>query len=117
MMPDGWAGYVVEDLDMAILRVYGPNYNTDSSGKLMMMETKYRFAQMDTAQIRTFRTMHRLMRLGDPNRKRYLGFYVVQYTEQNWWHSDFTVNACPLTREQFHRFLALEDIGIPSLFD
>ena len=115
-MPDGFAGFVTEDVDLMVLRVFGSNYDTDTTGQLMLVEKKFRSAWLNKAQEYTFGLMHRLLRAGDQG-QRYRGFYVLQYSAEDWDRSQFRVNGQLITRDEFHRFLALEDIGIPSLFD
>lgn len=121
-MPTAQEGYVVEDLDLA-LRVYQPNkptpfnFQTDAEGKLRLIELKYGKAWITPGQQRTFGLIDKLMRLGDPNKERYLGYFVVQYSAEDWEHSMFKINGKPVDRDTFHRFLMFEDVGICGLFD
>jgi len=106
-LPAGNQGYVAEDLDL-MLRVYGHEFNTDATGRFAECELKFGNATLDYAQIRTFRLRHTIMRKGDPERERYQGFYLIQYTDSNWDKALFTVNGCPLNRSSFLRFMMLD---------
>lgn len=121
-MPPSSQGYVVEDLDL-VLRAYNPgksgrfDFQTDADGKFRLVELKYGNAWIGGAQQRTFRLMDRLMRKGDPDKQRYLGYFVIQYSAEDWEHSKFKINRKEVDRETFHRFLMFEDVGICGLFD
>lgn len=115
-MPNGRAGYVVEDLDL-VPRVYGPNYNEDDIGKFMLLELKYTSSWIGVAQQKTFGLIHRVCRAGDPARRRYLGYYVINYDNEDWDQATICINRQPVTMDQFREFMQLKDIGIKSLFD
>ena len=121
-MPSSSDGYVVEDLDL-VIRAFQPSrpskfqFQTDDEGKFRLIELKYGNAWITNGQRRTFGLMDRLMRVGDPDRKRYLGYFVVQYSHEDWNLADFRINGKQVTRDVFHRFLLFEDIGILGLFD
>ena len=121
-MPSSSDGYVVEDLDLAI-RVYQPsakarfNFQTDDDGKFRLIELKYKNAWITNGQRRLFGLMDRQGASGDPSGKRYLGYFIVQYSAEDWERSSFRINGKPIDRETFHRFLMFEDIGINGFFD
>lgn len=76
--PTGQQGMVIEDLDM-IIRVFSDNFGTDEEGRLVLLEWKFGTAKIDTAQIKTFSLMDKMMRNGD-KQGRYAGFWLVNYT-------------------------------------
>lgn len=78
LLPKGTEGCVIEDLDL-IIRHYGPKYQLDAKGRVMLIEHKFPTHYLGRAQENTFGLIHELMRLGDPKRKRYLGYYVLQF--------------------------------------
>jgi hypothetical protein len=114
-LPTGAEGCVVEDLDL-VIRLHGPRYGTDATGKLMLVELKFGNACLDWAQQWTFRLMHQLLRDKDPSRERYLGYFVVNYDNLDWSVANFRVNGKPLTVEQFLAFLQGDIEDIPSLW-
>lgn len=103
-MPSGPQGFVVEDLDL-VPRVYGPSYGTDEKGKFALMELKYGRAQPARAQINTFGLIDGLLKNGDPQRKRYRGYHVLNYTNEDWARSEFMLNGKPITLDKLARFL------------
>jgi hypothetical protein len=113
-LPAGSAGFVAEDLDL-VIRHYGATYNLDDTGRLMLCELKYGRAPIDYAQRRTFGLLHQLLRQADPNRDRYLGFFVIHYDHPDWSLARFTVNGMPRTHAQFLDVLQGETAGIPGL--
>lgn len=114
--PSGADGYVVEDLDV-VLRTYGTRFRSDDTGRVMLIELKYHPHWIGPAQQRTFGLIHQLMRKGDPDRERYLGYYVVWHDNSDWEASNFWINRKPVDRQIFHRFLSFEDVGIPGLWE
>jgi len=110
--PQGSQGYVVEDLDL-LVRGYGPRYGTDAKGRFMECELKFYPRNIGPAQKRTFGLRDEMMRRGDPDGERYLGFYVVQYDNEDWDLSKFWVNGLPMTRDEFHKFIDLD----PDMLD
>lgn len=75
---------MVEDLDL-VVRLYGPNFGTDDTGKFMLIELKYGDASPDTAQQKTFGLIDKMLRLANPLvGNRYLGYHVLNYTDENW---------------------------------
>jgi hypothetical protein len=76
-LPEGSQGMVVEDLDL-VIRHYGNSYRLDGKGRLMLVEQKHPPAWIEYAQEKTFGLIHQLIRAGDPDKKRYLGYYVLQ---------------------------------------
>lgn len=114
-MPTPRDGFVVEDLDL-LLRCYGPNYHTDDKGCFMLVEVKYGNADLGHAQRRTFGLINQLLRLADPKRERYMGFYLIQYSDPDWSYADFKINRRPVTGEQFTSFLNFE-YSPPTYFE
>jgi len=116
--PTGAQGYVVEDLDL-VLRVYGKGYGTDGDGKFALIELKFGESWIRYAQIKTFGQVHKTLRDGD-KQNRYVGFFVIQYSDEDWEKAEFSVNKTALSRDEFDLFLSLdasvvEKVG--SLFD
>ncbi|HFB06890.1 MAG TPA: hypothetical protein ENJ92_00435 [Chloroflexi bacterium] len=105
--PEGNKGYVVEDLDL-VLRVYGKRYDTDAVGKFILVELKYGNAWIGYAQQKTFGLIDSVLRKGDPTGERYLGYYVVQYDDEDWERANFKVNRVALSEDEFLRFLQLD---------
>ena len=115
--PGPGEGYVVEDLDL-ILKIYGSKWNTDKMGRFMLIELKFDDAWINYAQQETFRSIHHLLRKADPEAKRYLGYFVIQYSDEDWEQADFRINRKAVTREQFLSFLHFNFDGliIPDVF-
>lgn len=114
-LPHARDGYVVEDLDL-VVRVYGNQFKTDSKGQYMLIELKYGSAQLGVAQVKTFSLIDSQLRQADPDGVRYKGYYVVNYTNEDWDDSSFKINGRAVTFETFYRFMMFEDVGIESLF-
>lgn len=91
------------------MRVYGNQYRTDGKGKVILIELKFGDARLDVAQERTFGLINSILRQGDPNEHRYRGYYLVQYTHEDWDQAAFSVNGVPLSRQDFIAFLQLDD--------
>lgn len=100
-MPSGKDGFVIEELDwnlvvpedaqLLIVRKYGERYGLDGTGEFLIAEFKHRpdlMTHLDEAQKRTFGLIDEQCRLGDDMReklsqpRRYGGFFVVAYDEQ-----------------------------------
>jgi hypothetical protein len=121
--PHGTRGYVVEDLDL-IIRVYSSHYQTDARGKFVLIELKFANAWLTTGQIRTFFQMDQLWRKADPERQRYIGFYVINHltkTVQDMEVIDsergFKINGShTISEAELLEFLDL-DTRVPGLFD
>jgi len=112
--PSGKEGYVVEDLDL-VLRIFGANFHTDATGKFILIELKFKNAWIGPAQKRTFSLINSLLRQGDPERKRYLGYYVVQYDNEDWDKASFRINRVKVTCEEFDKFSNLDSDFLSSL--
>lgn len=107
--PSGSQGCIVEDLDL-VLRVYGINFHTDATGKLMLIELKFGNAWIGTSKIKTFGLLDSLCRIADPDRLRYLGYYVVQYDNEDWDTANFRINRTSVTHKEFvNKFLDFDD--------
>jgi hypothetical protein len=117
-LPGGREGCVIEDLDL-IIRLYGKQFNTDDDGKFYLFELKFGNARIGIAQQKTFGLIHRLLRMADPRRERYLGYYVINYDNEDWEYANFSVNGVKLSREEFLNFLQNKNVGekgtIPNL--
>lgn len=77
----GWgngSGVVLLDVDL-VHRCYGPDFLSDSTGRVMLMELKYGSAELTGGQWNTFQLIDRLISAGDPLGMRYGGFWRVQY--------------------------------------
>ena len=107
-------GYVVEDLDM-LIRGFGPRFQTDDLGKFVEIELKFGRKWLTYGQLKTFGLRDRLMRQGDPAGKHYLGFYVINYSDDDWKVSDFWINRKAVGKTGLDKFLLLQDIGVPPL--
>jgi hypothetical protein len=103
-MPHASEGYVVEDIDL-VLRAYGANYYTDAEGIFMLIELKFGNAWVGTAQQRTFGMIHKLLRKADPEARRYLGYFVIQYDNEDWDKANFKINGVEVDREKFWAFM------------
>ena len=107
-MPAGSEGYVVEDLDL-VLRVYGPGWGTDSVGKFMLLELKFGKASIGAAQRKTFGLMDSLIKTSPLAPGRYLGYFVVNYSDEDWGVASFIINGVPLTRPEWLAFVRFDD--------
>lgn len=103
-MPSGDKGYVVEDLDL-VIRLFGSSYRLDSKGAFALIELKFNQADLEFAQKKTFGLIDEVARLGDPQRKRYLGYFLIQYSNEDWNKSSFWLNYNPISKEELFIFL------------
>lgn len=118
-MPNGKFGFVVEDVDL-VIRWYGENFKQDATGAFMLVELKFGDAELGIAQNKTFGLMDRLLRLADPKKDRYLGYFLLQYSDEDWDKATFKINRDEVTRQQFESFLKCEyrpasyfELGLP----
>lgn len=103
--PRGSDGLVAEDLDL-VIRHFGSNYGTDAKGRLMLIEQKHAGYGIGTAQQKTFGLIDELLRRGDPDGQRYLGYYLLNCVFDGMQPVfPVTVNGQELDREQFHEWL------------
>ena len=102
-LPHPKEGMVVEDLDV-VLRVYGEKFNTDDDGKFMLVELKKYSAYIGHAQWMTYGLINRLL-VSSLESYRYQGYYVVQYTVDNWDVSQFWINKERIYLPEFKEFL------------
>ena len=106
-MPAGPEGWVAEDLDLIVRRYT----SSDPVGRFMLVELKYGEAGLGKAQFMTFGLMDGLLRTADPQGKRYLGYYLLNYPESEWEGcSGFRVNGIPLAIQGLKKWLAMEVI-------
>ena len=114
VQPTGPQGYVVEDLDL-VLRVYGPNFSSDVTGRFLLAELKYGKAWINHAQKMTFGLVHSLLREADPHMERYLGYYMVQYDNEDWHVASFRINGIEVGAEDWTRFRNLDPEFLANL--
>jgi len=105
--PHGDQGYVVEDLDL-VLRVYSGKYGTDSKGCFMLCELKFYPYAPGYAQRKTFGLMDELLKAADPDGKRYIGYFLIQYDDEDWDLSCFWVNGISMEQDEFLRFTSFD---------
>jgi len=99
--PDGSAGFVAEDLDL-VTRVYGSAYKSDMAGMFRLIELKHKHYGMDKSQHKTFGLIDALLRMGNPEKDRYDGYYLIQTDSDDWERCGvFFVNHTLLTKEEF----------------
>lgn len=104
-VPPGTAGYVFEDLDLVARRFWGE----DPIGKFMLVEMKYKDTPLGKAQKRTFGLINGLLRSADLDRRRYIGYYLIQYPDPDPNKCDHVnVNGQQLTMEEFIKWLKFE---------
>lgn len=104
-IPSGIQGFVYEDLDLVARRFS----KEDPIGKFMFIEIKYKDTMLGVAQTRTFGLIDRLLRSADPERKRYVGYYLMQYPDPDPNKCDhIRVNEQQLTMEEFKKWLRFE---------
>jgi hypothetical protein len=103
-LPSGDQGFVVEDLDL-VIRLFGSAYRLDSKGAFALIELKYMRTDIGKAQRMTFGLIDEVARLGDPQRKRYLGYFLIQYTDEDWDNASFWINYKPISKEELFVFL------------
>ncbi len=115
--PNGSDGFVVEDLDI-VIRHFGNGYHTDAKGRLLLIEQKHPGHWIRTAQQKTFGLLHGLLRKADPERQRYIGYYVLQVEFGDGSEPMFPVrvNGKELDAAEFKRWITGETV-LPSLFD
>lgn len=111
-LPSGREGLVVEDVDLAV-RWFGPKFGRDDTGAFMLVEIKRFPYVMETAQLRTFGLLNYLLRQGDPDGRRYKGFYLLQDTDDNWDVSRFYINERQVTTKQFWLFMQGRYLPVP----
>ena len=95
-------GLVVEDIDIIALRfgsIIGRPYDAD--GEFILGEVKHGLVKPDYAQKRTFGLIDRILRLGDPEKKYYKGFFLIQELDDSTW----VVNGKTLSEDQFVQFI------------
>jgi len=107
-LPSGSAGCVVEDLDL-VMRVYGKRYGTDSVGKFMFVELKFGDATLGRAQINTFRMIDDTCRKGDPECTRYMGYFLLQYSDEDWDDATFRIDGLAMPASMLAEFLQMDD--------
>ena len=79
-LPD--VGIVIVDIDLHV-RSWSPSNMT---GEFRLLEFKHGSTDLINGQVHGYRQMDRLLRAGDPDRKEYLGFYRVNYSDYEWRH-------------------------------
>lgn len=114
--PNGWEGFVAEDLDL-VIRTFGSNYGSDDTGRFMLLEVKFRNATIGKAQGRTFGLIHGLLRSADPNRERYIGFYKLGYGDGDDGSRPFWLNGKPITEDELIEFLNFRRLDIEGMWE
>ncbi len=107
---------VVEDLDL-VIRVYGEKFHTDSTGMFRLIELKFNTVWLGIAQQNTFQLIDAILRKGDPTGKRYDGYYVVNYDNNDFDIATIFINGKQVSREKFISFLSFKGTGIFALTD
>lgn len=102
-MPNAGYGFVVEDLDL-VVRWFGQNYGFDSTGAFMLIELKHGNSDLGIAQTKLWGLIDGMLRKADPEYKRYFGFYLIQYSCEDWDTALFRINHHAVTKEQFIGF-------------
>lgn len=115
--PNGSDGFVVEDLDV-VVRHFGNGFHTDAKGRLLLIEQKHPGHWIRTAQERTFGLFDELLRKADPERVRYLGYYVLQiaFDENNAPVFPVRVNGKEMDADAFKQWMTGETV-LPSYFE
>jgi hypothetical protein len=90
LFPPPSKGGVVEDLDL-LLEGFGPCFKTDKVGRYALLELKFGRSWPNYAQQVLFGDIHRRLRESDPNRLHYMGYFLVQYTNDDWYQAQFRV--------------------------
>lgn len=104
MCPGPSDGLVVEDLDLVPL-IYGPliGRHKNDDGKFMLVEIKHTGFGIKYAQTRLFAMMDRLLRLGDPHGKFYIGFYVLNWDNNA--NKPIALNGKPCNEDKFKEWI------------
>ena len=115
--PDGKDGFVVEDLDV-VVRHFGNTFHTDAKGRLLLIEQKHPGHWIRTAQEKTFGLMDTLLRKADPERVRYLGYYILQvaFDADNAPVFPVRMNKQAMDATEFRKWITGETV-IPSYFE
>lgn len=113
--PGPGGGLVVTDLDL-IVNQFGAlvGRGRDEDGRIFLTELKTAGTALNYAQNRTMQLMHKLMRLGDPERKHYGGAYLLHWDNEN--NKPTAINWRPITEQQFQDWMSGK-IEIPSMYD
>jgi len=114
--PGPGAGLVVEDLDLVPLQ-YGPliGRHKNADGQFMLVEVKHPGFGIGYAQKRLFMMMDRLLRLGDPEGKFYIGFYVLNWNDGA--NRPIALNGKPCDAEMFNNWISGKMHIEPYSFD
>ncbi len=112
----GDSGLVVEDIDL-LCRVYGSFYEDDQTGRFIMIELKFGNAQLKYGQKSTYKLIVQLLRKADPKKLRFMGFYQLNYSDEDWEIANFWLNNHSINQDQLHDFLQCRDIGIEGLYE
>lgn len=113
--PGARDGLSVLDLDMVPL-LFGElvNRGKNDDGKFMLTEIKNDGAQLNYAQKRLLHLMHKLLRSADPEKKFYIGCYLL-----HWDHAQnlpAKINNRRIDEETFKRWMTGK-LELPSMFD
>jgi len=113
--PGGKEGFIAEDLDL-VIRKHGGKYSTDAMGRFSLIEVKHGGCsikdciadEIGFSKEMTFGMIDRLLRKGDPEAKRYEGFFIIRtFKNPEWSKHDtiFNVNSKHVCREDFFKWL------------
>lgn len=109
-------GLVTLDVDL-VMRVYGFNYGTDARGKFRLLEVKCADGRLTGGEAHTFRLLDEMLRLLDPQRRRYLGFFTIWTQQDDWSDCDYfeVVRLADSEARQFTRpcFLRWLNFDVP----
>lgn len=98
-LPSGPEGFIAEDLDL-VVRVFGARHGTDAVGKFRLLELKHGNSQPNHAQKRLYGLIDSLLRKADPKGERYVGYNVLNYSDDDWNKATFRLDGKPITIKQ-----------------
>lgn len=112
-LPQGPEGFSFEDID-GIVFLHG--VLSPDAPRFMCLEFKQMSTKLDKSQWLGFQQIDRLLRRGDPQRREYFGFYIVE------WPRDFPapyarINHTHLLNASDLREFFLLNLDIPSYFE
>jgi hypothetical protein len=117
--PPGPAGFIAEDLDL-VCRVFGEKYDTDSTGRVMLVEVKHGTKPLGPSKERTFGLIDRLLRAGakELGGNRYRGYYVIRHDTDGWRDKDanIRVNGVRMDYATLLEFLQFADVDARPLW-
>jgi len=109
--PKGPEGYVSEDTDRTIRIFKSKKFpEEDEMGRFMDIELKHiSKGYIKKAQVMTFGLKDALLRKADPERQRYMGFYLLVMDDYNPYNATkFIVNKVEINYEILHKWMGFE---------